>query len=278
MQLKGGFGNQLFQFACGYALSKEKECGLGIDLTYFQTWPVYKLNYTMIKNYSEFNPRLYKGIVGKIANPIIKKYKIIGDRTVFNFDKDSTIYNSDIQNCTDDCYLTGYFQNERYFMKYRKDIVSMFQPNYELDDSEERLFRDVNGVNSVAIHVRRGDYVGIGFSIDMEYYHKAIERAKLLIENPVFYVFSDDLDFCRDFFSKYEDLKIVYVDSLVRKSTQDVSEFFGMSKCKHQIIANSTFSWWAAWLNNNPNRVVIAPEIGVWKGDFYPKDWITIKA
>jgi hypothetical protein len=113
---------------------------------------------------------------------------------------------------------------------------------------------------AVVIHVRRGDYLseknrGIYELCDMKYYDSAIDKVKKNVKNPLFFVFSDDIGWCRKSFDKSE--KIVFVDDSLNT---DIDDFTLMLQGKHFIIANSTFSWWAAWLNTVPNKIVISPE------------------
>ena len=131
----------------------------------------------------------------------------------------------------------------------------------------------------ISIHVRRDDYLsskyvsGFGGICTIEYYNKAVERIKEEVIDPVFYIFSDDINWCR------ENLKLeqgVFIDwNTGKESWQDM---FLMSQCKHNIIANSSFSWWGAWLNSNSEKIVIAPRIW-WNGlkdDVVPDSWIRI--
>ncbi len=91
-----------------------------------------------------------------------------------------------------------------------------------------------------------------------------------------FYIFSDDTLFCRQYFGKFsEDINIVYPEYQSNNTTLD--DLWIMSHCKHMIMANSTYSWWGAWLNKNENKIVVCPELGIWTGDFYPEEWVKIK-
>ena len=189
-------------------------------------------------------------------------------------------YNSETESMPDFCSLHGYFQTEKYFMRYGDLILSQFdfkQPYKDAASEYIESIRNLIGSAKIAsIHVRRGDYV---MSPDhhpvcsMEYYQNSISRIKQLGDTK-FIVFSDDTEWCRSIFSGdsyiISDLNNPYI------------EMCAMSMCDDNIIANSSFSWWAAWLNTNKDKTIIAPSR--WFGpllnkntsDIYCKNWIKI--
>ena len=128
-------------------------------------------------------------------------------------------------------------------------------------------------MESCAVHIRRGDYVNINGCIDMTYYKKALEMLREK-KNCIFVFFSDDIEWVKQYFSNVGNA--IFFDE--KTGISDLEEFFIMSYCKNQIIANSSFSWWAAYLNTAENKTVIAPEIEKRAGDFYPENWIKLKA
>lgn len=170
-----------------------------------------------------------------------------------------------------DMDLVGYFQSDKYFSHCVDDILKHFEFVDSLDDGS--IDPDTE---TCSIHIRRGDYVNlVGYHplMGMEYYSKAIDsmRAK---GSKKFYFFSDDIRWCKENFGLTDEY--VYIEG-----NQDIKDLFLMSKCKNNIIANSSFSWWGAWLNRNGSKRVIAPSI--WFGelsrdknntnDLYCKDW-----
>lgn len=165
-----------------------------------------------------------------------------------------------------DMNLHGYFQSEKYFKDYKDDIRFLLTP---LSSSSPMLS------NTASIHVRRGDYLKFNKAfeqLDLGYYTKAIS----ILNAKKYIVFSDDIDWCKKTFRGNE--------FSFSEGTSEVEDLVLMSKCEHNIIANSSFSWWGAWLNNNPNKKVIAPS--KWFGpelspthntkDLIPKEWIII--
>lgn len=179
-------------------------------------------------------------------------------------------------------FLIGLFQSYKYFEHCEKAIRQEFTFNIALlSESTKRVSQIINNCNSVSIHVRRGDYLNgyyynlLGKVCNLDYYRKAVEEINNRVDNPVFFVFSDDKAYV------VENLKIkdaVYVDfNIGEDSWQDM---YLMSQCRHNIIANSTFSWWGAWLNNNPDKIVVAPPRwfnDLENDDIIPKEWLRIR-
>lgn len=162
------------------------------------------------------------------------------------------------------------WQSYRYFDQYRDDIIRQFQPNFDFSPEASELRNDIrNDDKSVAIHVRRGDYIQVNGCISAEYYKQAISEMLQRVPGARFYFFSDDIPWVKENFANIENAVFVNND----KTISDLEEFFIMSSANHQIIANSTYSWWAAYLNQNLSKIVYAPEVANWKGDFYPPEW-----
>ena len=182
-----------------------------------------------------------------------------------------------------DIYIEGYWQTEKYFKNIEHTIKKDFTFKTKPDKNNQSLLNQIKNCNAVAIHVRRGDYVKNPVAnrilgvCNLDYYNKCINLIIRKINNPHFFIFSDDpkwtinnlnIDFPATYVSHngsdkgYEDLRL-------------------MSNCKHQIIANSSFSWWGAWLNNNPNKVVMAPkkwfnDLSINTEDLIPESWVKI--
>lgn len=172
-------------------------------------------------------------------------------------------------------YFLGAFANYAYFCNYPdliKDLY-VFPPMFEKHNKE--YAKEITSCNSVSIHIRRGDYLASGANIvPLEYYNKAIGLLESKIEDIHFFVFSDDRDYAKKIFSK--DDKFTIVDGNTKeKSYRDMQL---MSMCKHNIITNSTFSFWAAYLNDNKNKIVVGPNIPVSEGHqlFTCEDWIIL--
>ena len=175
----------------------------------------------------------------------------------------------------------GTWQSERFFEHAKENVRSSFQFKTELLSLKtSEIARKMSTETSVSIHIRRGDYLspqykdGFGGICTMDYYERAIEMIRSKVVNPHFYVFTDDIKWVKENFNL---VNAIYVDhNTANNSWQDM---YLMCQCKHNIIANSSFSWWGAWLNANPDKIVIAPS--KWwsqfeKDDVVPDSWIRI--
>lgn len=280
VKIKGGLGNQLFCYASAYGIAKDNKQELILDKYIYDT--NYFLRNYMLDNFNSINNKkllrytpsknkikqiIYKSI-RKILINYIYKAKLIPEKEEFRYQ----IIKEDSNNL----YLDGYWQSYLYFDKYREEIINKFTPNVDLNSKCPNLLKEIENKNSVAIHIRRGDYVTFngGKCLDIEYYNNAIKqlhnRENSLIE---FYVFTDDIDFCKQNFSNVKNIKFIGEEA----ELTDLEEFALMSKCKNFIIANSSFSWWAAYLASNRDKKVIAPVVDMWKEEFYLPEWIKIK-
>ena len=175
----------------------------------------------------------------------------------------------------------GYYQSEKFFKKIENKIRKTYTFPKVIDEKNKNILEKIHNCESVSLHIRRGDYLEyevLNNLAPMSYYESAIEFMKLKIKNPVFFIFSDDIEWCKENF-KLDNC--YYIDW--NKGEENYRDMQLMSLCKHNIIPNSTFSWWGAWLNNNPNKIVIAPEkwfndcANMKYSDIIPETWIKIK-
>ena len=231
VKIMGGLGNQLFQYALSRHLAQYDS--IGYDITYYQT----EDNIKGIK----YPHRDFLLPCFDVGNLEIVNAEADGRQRInqWEYDPDARYTN---------CWFWGDWQRAGYFRDVNIDIHLKYELlTYEMLIKAEEMSR----CNSVAVHVRRTDYAKYDWLLDKAYYVRAYKRAKKRISEPKFYIFSDDPEWCKD---NLPGGQIVHMDEL--------EDFWLMSKCKHQIIANSTYSFWAAYLNTNPEKVVI-----------YPKDW-----
>lgn len=167
--------------------------------------------------------------------------------------------------CTDDIVVNepllydGYWQDESFFMNC-KDVVRKAFTFKNVDDINEGYAYHMRNENSVSLHIRRGDYVGLESVADIcseDYYQNAIDLITSNIQGPIFYVFSDEPGWARQHFN-LKGQKFVTLD--INHGAESYKDMFLMSQCKHHIIANSSFSWWGAWLGDYQDQIVIAPQ------------------
>lgn len=171
-------------------------------------------------------------------------------------------YDRRVEKIISDVYLDGYWQSEKYFLRNASQIRNDFEFRFNLSDSELAIRQSLLNVNSISLHIRRGDYVsnhdvakkhGL---CSLDYYYSAIELIRSRVPKPSLFVFSDDLDWARQ--NIKTSLPISFVAN--NKGKESYKDMYFMSQCKHNITANSSFSWWGAWLNASPNKLVICPK------------------
>ncbi len=259
----GGLGNQMFQYACGKSLSIKKNTELGIDKILFKN---YKLREFLIDkfNISYENPKNLK--IQRIL--ISNKYTrfalfFLNKFTMFKFglffEKEEFIYNKEISSLNFK-YIYGYWQSLDYFEHIRKELLKDFTLKERLDTTNEELMEEILSSNSISLHVRRGDYLKMKDAVNghglcsLEYYNNAIKYISEEVLNPHFYVFSDDINWVKN------SLKIPFPVTFINNNFKNPEkDLILMKNCKHNITANSSFSWWGAWLNENSDKIVVMP-------------------
>lgn len=192
-------------------------------------------------------------------------------------------FNPKVLNLSDDVYLDGYWQSEKYFKDVEEIIRRDFTIKIPQAGRNKELASLINSCESVSLHIRRGDYISNPHTkqfhgiCDLNYYYLCIEQVVKKVERPHFFLFSDDPEWVR------ENLKVPYPMVLVDHNTTEYAyeDLRLMRQCKHHIIANSTFSWWGAWLNPNPAKLVFAPR--QWfstkeqnDADLIPVNWMRV--
>ncbi len=285
----------MFQYAFAYVLSKRFGCEVTLDLSWFEesknhkdvTLRPFELNVFDLKYESATKEDLAKVILQKHRS---KPQRFLGD--VLKIDKYKPTGNTFVQiisSCYDEkllanpdyYYYDGYFQSEKYFKEERKNLLQCFNSSMALDEKNLQMLAKINETDSISLHVRRGDYVTLECAkqfhgtCPIEFYHKAIELVAKRVRNPHIFLFSDDICWV------VKNLNIEYPYTIV-----DINQDRGwfdlnlMKHCKHNIIANSSFSWWGAWLNENPSKIVVAPKKWTLKNPrqckIVPEEWIKI--
>ena len=260
-KIKGGLGNQLFQYAMGRSLALYHKAPLKLDLTIFENYKLhngYRLDQFEIQADIATNNEIVKlkGGSGMLYSAL-RKAGLVKRKSYFK-EKRSSYFDISIFN-NNYVYLDGYWQNELYFSNIRELLLTELAPINSMNDLGFDYLNSIKNSNSVSLHVRRGDYLNIKNInvLDVDYYMKAVDYIKKNVEKPAFYIFSDDLDWCKNSLGFLDNC--IYVDL----TQTEIDDLKLMSFCQHNIIANSSFSWWGAWLNQNPKKIVIAP-----------KDWL----
>lgn len=292
IKLYGGLGNQMFQYALARSLSYRLKTEIVVDSTFYKLNG--RKNNTTLRS---FELDIFKLPVREINKSELKKLKPLKFRVLnaccfkmkLNLLQFSTYffenrigYNDGIRKVKDNCYLSGYWQSHLYFNDIKDILVNDFQFPEILDQNVENLSNQILGSNSVSVHIRRGDFVKNGVSnshvvCSLSYYIEAINYINSKFEDTRLFVFSDDVEWAKINLP----FNAIYVSGNHGKNSYVDMQL--MSLCKHNIIANSSFSWWAAWLNQNANKVIIAPKkwyndesMNSQTEDLIPKSWIRV--
>lgn len=260
VKIIGGLGNQMFQYAFGKFIEKKYHQELLYDLndfTFYKTNPflldklIVNIPKVSSKDLSEYLSSYNSSLFGLFKS---KKWKIFTENNFHGQDIPISKYSG--------FYFDGYWQKEIYLSDIREDLLKEFLIKEELNNSNKEMLAQIKRDNSISLHVRRGDFVTdkktllIHGVCSVEYYNKAVSYLEDKLKDPVFYVFSNDYNWAKDNI-KFKS-KVVYVD--INDSKQGYLDMNLMKHCKNNIVANSSFSWWGAWLNENPNKIVISPK------------------
>lgn len=288
IRLQGGLGNQLFQYAFGVYLSKLYKSSVYLD------------KFLLENHHLNDTPRQYElGAYALSSNLLTeserKKFKILNPSLMTRFLAIRNIKLLNVSYINEDEYeegrrsfysdsilvVQGFWQNVNYVEQVRNDMRDLFYSYQTSNQNLKEIISKFKNSSSVAIHVRRGDYVSNAGAAkfhalcDMSYYKRAIEKIKTVVTAPIFYIFTDDASWVD---GQFQGLNINYeiISSSYLFNHHD--ELFAMAHCKHNIIANSSFSWWGAWANKNLDKFVIAPKIWHKSSDspplnLLPKEW-----
>ncbi len=259
-RLRGGLGNQLFQYAAGRALAEHHKVPLKLDLYTYTKHPYRKFE---LHRFNIDAPEASRDEVHHFtgSNPI-KRYLNKREnyfRCPGVFAQPHYHFYEDFFSLPADIYLSGYWQSEKYFTGIAPLIKQQLIPIVALDSHNSELKAELASKESVAIHVRRGDYGSAAYAsffggLPDSYYRDAMASMRGQVSSPSFYFFSDDIEWCRSNFGGEGTQFISH-----NKGSEAYKDLLLMASCRHNIIANSTFSWWGAWLNANNGKRVIAP-------------------
>ena len=286
--LKGGLGNQIFQYAFGKHLSIKNNCDLLLCIDNYEKYKLhngFELQRVFDLNEKICSKKELSLVIGSLNNPILRnikeKFKLpifLNKNTFFEKTHEFMNSSSEIKGFT---YIHGYWQSEKYFSGSDNELRKLLKFNYDEKNYDSRILNMIRSKESIAVHIRRGDYTSaknksIYAQLSSEYYKKAFEHIKNKVENPNLIFFSDDIEWTKKLFFNWPFKKIFIEGNTGLNSFKDLHL---MSLCKHQIIANSSFSWWGAWLNNFKGKIIVAPENWYQSKvtrDIYPKDWVRI--
>ena len=264
VRVTGGLGNQMFQYAMYKSLEKKGKLVKLDSKSFYETKKEhngYELERIFdIKHNKPTKEDLEKFDENNISTLFKIKRKLFGDKK-FVYDTKEYVFNKDVYKLKNS-YLNGYWQSIKYFEGIENDIKKDFRFKNQLDNKNLEILNEIENSNSISIHIRRGDYMSpenynmYGCIATPTYYKKAIKVIEEKVENPTFFVFSNDMDWVKK--NIQINSRVFYID--INSGNGSYKDMQLMSNCKHNIIANSSFSWWGAWLNENKNKIVIAPK------------------
>lgn len=287
VKLIGGLGNQMFQYAAGRRLACFHNTDLFLDVTGFESESLREceLNHFRI-NAAIAPPDLLKQVPFSRKDSVCLGIRnFLSANTVWQYVREKTPdFHEEVLSLPDRVYLDGYWQSERYFAEISNLIsneLSFVDPPSIIN---QELLMKIGNCNSVSVHIRRGDYVSnpetrrIHYVCDEKYYTKALTHVMKKVNDPEFFIFSDDPDWAQRHVAP--NAPVTYISH--NSGGQSYEDLRLMMHCRDHIIANSSFSWWGAWLSRCPQKIVIAPNR--WFASTYnsdienriPKEWIIL--
>jgi hypothetical protein len=285
----GGIGNQMFQYAIARKLALQRSDSFLLDISEFSTSSIhqgFELNRVFNCNAAIATNRQIQNTLGwqspKFVRRIVKQKLFSHIRRKEFVIEPGFFYWPDVEQVPTNCYLIGNWQSERYFKAIEHIIREDFAFTRPLSEQNSHLANEIRSLNSVSLHIRRGDYAHNQVALNthgllpLSYYNNAISLIGEKVATPTLFIFSDDANWAKlNLKTSYHS---VFVDN--NHGSESYVDMQLMSLCKHNIIANSSFSWWGAWLNCNPHKVVIAPRRWFVNEptihDHIPEQWILL--
>lgn len=273
VRISDGLGNQMFQYAFAYALARKTGVKVLIDPLFWGTsLRKYQLEEFRVTNTKRlvsrawdyvlgFGPRNGRRFKDQYRQYLIrKKYRLIKEKQIMHYD-------STMEKQSESSFYIGFWQTPLYFEEYYEELKKQFTRKTSISSRAMKFQEQILEGVSVALHIRRTDYVRQegNVALGLDFYREALQQMQENLGAFQLYIFTDDKTFVKENFRLRE---YVLVDGI-----SDLDEFELMRQCNHHIIANSTFSWWAAYLGENRGGIVYAPCTGIWSEEFYPKEW-----
>jgi hypothetical protein len=271
-RISGGLGNQMFQYAFARAFTHATGMRAVIDTSQVNSTSTASAHREVeINNFTVSIPLRH-----------MSWFRIFSKLSRRDVIEPSFTYNPHIVTAIKDwSYVSGIWQSEKYFKDIRDILLTEFSLKNPLSPTAQPLWAEITKRTAVSIHIRRGDYVvdtktnskhGV---CPPEYYKKAVDYISSHVQHPQFYIFSDDIAWVKEHMSLPE--SSIFVS---QQGIASYEELMLMKECKHNIVANSSFSWWGAWLNKNPQKIVIAPQkwfnAPIPTTDLLPVSWIQL--
>ena len=282
VRIRGGLGNQLFQYSAARSLADRLNVNLGLDTREYNAGSPFEMGLKHFNIRAEFNP---KGLIKHRKNGFSKYILDIALGNHKNVYKETNLsFNNLFHSLPNKTYLKGYWQSEKYFENNQKNIFKDLQIITPQSKKNIKILENISKTNSVSLHIRRGDYVTNSAynmkhgTCSLDYYKKSVDYlSKSLNKNFTIFAFSDDPEWVFKNLKLPMDIQFIEHNS----SKKNYEDLRLMSQCNHNIIANSSFSWWGAWLNRSPKRTIISPkkwyvDKNIKNIDIIPNNWVKI--
>ncbi|MBS0430491.1 MAG: alpha-1,2-fucosyltransferase [Proteobacteria bacterium] len=289
VKLLGGLGNQLFQYATGRALALRHRAELKLDLSFFETYELRRYELSVypihaqiagseeLDRLREFGPPQPSGLLRRL----------FGNRNAGParfYVESSPYFDGQLKELPPPLHIEGYWQSEKYFLDIRRRLIKELTPSLPIEPENQEMFSLAEKTDSISLHIRRGDYVSndcvnrVHGVLPLDYYHQALALLKTRVPDPHVFVFSDDIEWAKK--NLRLDVPIEYVTANgEQRAFRDIQL---QSTCKHHITANSSFSWWGAWLNPRAGKTVVGPKrwlnevAGDDSRDRVPETWLRV--
>lgn len=263
INFKGGLGNQMFQYAMSYA-HKKRGNRVGADLSWYNRYGE-ELPFLLTQIFPNVKIK-----TNRVMTEILRRFKSVNDEC-----------SNPLQ--VKNCYMDGYWANENYWLDLKDEIIEQFEFREIHDSNMHRLCNCINDKTTISIHIRRGDYLKpenekfFGNICTADYYKKAILYMTQKFGDVQFLVLTNDVQWVKENMHREN---FIYVSDYLKYNYPDWYEMFLMTKCNHNILANSTFSWWGAYLNKHNDKVIVTPPR--WSNEnisdnIWPRSWIRIQ-
>lgn len=290
-RLEGGLGNIMYQYALGRHLAHKNGAPLKFDVHSFESNPLGDYSFALeafgidIRNNlaTDKEIRWFKRFQRRPGRKWFLYNKLIADRSRYMQERQYN-FDPDVLAVTDPAYLHGWWQTEHYFLPIRDLLLEDFTVRTPLSQRNKEVWDAMQSTDSISIHIRRCDYVKNPVTrawfgeLTKQYYDEALAQITPHLTVPNLFIFSDDIIWAE------QNMRFPYPSTYVSWNTEDLGheDLRLMSAAKHNIIANSTLGWWGAWLNRNPEKIVVAP--AKWfrnapknnEQDLVPKSWIRV--
>lgn len=289
MRLKGGMGNQMFQYATGLAIARQAGTGLTLDLSNLLyrnkgkdfVYRKYDLDVFRVTPTFLTSPEVLTPIMNLRVKPLSKVVRRFVTRGIPVINEKHFHYDPElVPSAKEGAIYEGWFQSPRYFTEVEQEVRATFRFRHDIIPESRELLSRIQGTNAICLNVRRTDFLKVDTlnATNLDYFLRGAAYLAERVSNPYFYVFSDDVAWCR------ENIKLSHPTEFVGHEHKGFK--FGnylqlMTNCRHFLIPNSSFAWWATWLNTNPDKLVVAPKMWftdpeIDTRDLVPDRWVCL--